>query len=158
MRFTPIGLSGSSQKQNTNNTTANSYGWQANPGSADIDKLRSAQFEVDPGLSAQYGQLRNDMKRSFASPTGAYLSPQVRDAQMRSGQERLGRDEANAFRSGQFDVNRLNYGRDAAVAGMTAPTLTQTGSNSTGSGTVTQTPSAMSTATGMAGALAPLSL
>lgn len=153
-----MGLSSSSQKQTSNNATQNSYGYQTPPSTPDIDKLRSAKFEVDPGLSAQYGQLRNDMKRSFASPTGAYLSPQVRDAQMRSGNERLGRDEANAFRSGQYDANRLGYSRDAAVAGMTAPQLTQTGSSSTGSGTVTQTPSAMSTGLGVAGALAPLSL
>lgn len=153
-----MGLSDSKQKQTSSNQTANSYGWQANPGSADIDKLRNAKFEIDPGLAAQYGRQRRDLQSSFQQPTGAFLSPQVRDAQLRSGQERLGRDEAQASREGAYDVNRLNFGRDATVAGMTAPQLTQVGSSSTGSGTVTQTPSALSTATGIASSLAPLSL
>lgn len=72
--------------------------------------------------------------------------------------ERLGRDEANAYRQGQFDVNRLGYGRDVAVAGMTAPQLTQTGSSSTGQGTVSQSQSPFATIASVGAAAAPLSL
>jgi hypothetical protein len=153
-----MGLSGSSQKQNTNNATTSTYGYQTPPSTPDIDKLRNTQFEVDPGIAAQYGRQRNDLRSSFQQPTGAFLSPQVRDAQLRSGMERLGRDEAQASREGTFDKNRLEYGRNSAVAGLTAPQLTQTGSTSSGSGTITQNPSPFSTALGVGSALAPLSL
>ena len=157
-----MGLSGSSQKQDTRSTnnTQNTYGFETPPSTPDIDKLRNQQFEVDPGRASQYGRQRADLQKSFAQPLGGYLSPQVRDAQMRSGQERLGRDEAEAMRGGQFDKNRLDYSRNAAVAGMTAPQMVQRSSSSTGTntGTVTQNPSAMSTALGIGSSLAPLSL
>lgn len=153
-----MGLSSSKQEQKSNNAVQNTYGYETPPETADFTKLREQQFEVDPGLAAQYGRQRADLNKSFAQPLGGYLSPQVRDAQMRSGQERLGRDEADAMRGGQFDKNKLDFARNTTVAGLTAPTMVQRGSTSQGSGTVTQTPSAMSTATGVAGALAPLSL
>ena len=80
------------------------------------------------------------MNRSFASPTGAYLSPQVRDAQMRSGTERLGQEQAQAEREGQFDVNKLNYGKNLAVAQMSQPNLVQTGGSQQGTTTQSQSP------------------
>lgn len=89
---------------------------------------------------------------------GADYSPEVRDAIIRTGDENLGRDEANAYRSGQFDVDKLNYSRDATVAGMSAPTLVQTGGTSTGSGTVSQSPSIASGLMQGAAAAAPLSM
>jgi len=142
-------LSGSSQRQNTNtnqvqnsNTsgtvsgnTQNTYGFETAPDTPDIARLRNSQFEVDPGLSSQYSRQRQDLNKSFAQPLGAHLSPQVRDAQMRSGQERLGRDEATALRGGQFDANRLGFERDRTVAGMTAPQLVQRGSTTSGTTT-----------------------
>ncbi len=154
----PTGLSDSKQKQTSQNTTQNSYGWQTPPSTADIDKLRSTKFEVDPGIGAQFGAARRQLKNSFAQPTGAYYNPQVKEAQMRSANERLGEQESNAFRQGQFDSNRLGYGRDLAVAEMTAPTLVQQGSTSTGSGTMTAQESPFKMATGIGAALAPLSL
>lgn len=61
-------------------------------------------------------------------------------------------------RAGQFDVNRLNTTKDLALADLTKPILTQTGSSSTGSGTVTQSDSPFKTALNVAGAAAPLSM
>lgn len=77
---------------------------------------------------------------------------------MQSGMERLGRDQAQAQREGQYDANKLNYGRDLAVAGMGAPQLTQTGTTGTQQGTVTQSQSPWSTVAQVGASAAPLSL
>lgn len=81
---------------------------------------------------------------------------------MRSARERLGRDKAQAYREGQFDVNKLNYGKNLAVAGMTAPRMAQTGSTSSGtssgSSKTVQSESPWGTIGGMAAQFAPFSL
>lgn len=140
-----MGISSSEQKQKSKNDTTTRFDRLPGAESPDIARLRGHEFEVDPGIAAQYGRQRADFNKSFQQPLGGYLSPQVRDAQMRSGNERLGRDEAQAMRGGQHDVNQLNFGRNAAVANLTAPPLVQSGSSSTGSGSVSQTPSALDT-------------
>jgi hypothetical protein len=155
---TAIGLSDTKQKSAQQATQANQYGYQTPPDTPDIAKLRTDKFEVDPGLHAEYGNLRNQVDKSAHDPMGASYNPQVVEQQRKAAMERLGTQEAQAYRSGQYDVNKLNYGRDVTVAGLTAPQLTQTGSSSTGSGTVTQSESPFKTVAGVAGAAAPLSL
>lgn len=59
-------------------------------------------------------------------------------------------------REGEFDVNRLNYGKNLATAELTKPVLTQTGSS--GTGTVRQSENPFATVTGLAANIAPLSL
>lgn len=77
---------------------------------------------------------------------------------LRASDERLGQEEAQAFRSGQYDVNKLDYAKKAAVAGMTAPQLTQTGSSNTGSGTITQSTNPAGSIISAGASLAPLSM
>lgn len=116
------------------------------------------KFEVDPGLATQYADQKAQVRKGFNNPLGAYYNPQVKEAMQRASDERLGQEEAQAFRSGQFDVNRLNYSKQAALAGMTAPQLTQTGSSNTGSGTITQQSNPMGSILGAGASFAPLSL
>ena len=59
-------------------------------------------------------------------------------------------------RAGQYDVNRQNYGRNLAVAGMTAPVLTQTGGTSSGQTIQSQSP--LGTVAQIGAAAAPMSL
>lgn len=161
-----MGLSDKKQTQQSTQTqqsqTQNQYGWQTKPSTPDLDNLRNQKFEVDPGLSAQYGRQRQQLEHGFNQPTGAYYSPQVKDAMLRSGRERLGQQEAEAYRGGQFDKNKLDYSRNLAVAGMSDPVLTQTGSSSTGtgssSGTVKQSESPWGTIAQVGAAAAPMSL
>lgn len=128
------------------------------PSTPALDQLRNRVFEVDPGIAAQYGKQRADLNASFHQPTAAYLPPQVRDQQIRSGNERLGMQQAQAQREGQYDVNKLNYGRDLAVAGMSAPNLVQTGSSGSQQGTVKQSESPWGTIAQLGASAAPLSL
>lgn len=70
------------------------------------------------------------------------------------------------MREGQYDVNKLNYGRDLAVAGFERPNLVQTGTSGTQSGsqsgtqsgTTVQSQSPWGTILGTGASLAPLSL
>jgi hypothetical protein len=158
-----MGISSSSQKTNSISTgaTTATYGYQTPPTTPAVTKLAGAKFEVDPGLHAQYGKLRSKLKSGFNNPLGANYSPEVRDAIIRSGEERLGRDEAEAYRGGQYDANRLGYSRDVTVAGMSQPQLVQTGGTTSGtsSGTVQQNPAwgpgVLSAATGIAPVFSP---
>lgn len=157
-----IGLSDQKQKttQTQQSQARNEYGWQAPPDSPDLNKLRDAKFEIDPGIPAQFGRERQQLEHGFNQPAGAYYPTQVKDAILRSGNERIGQQEAQAMREGQFDVNKLNFARDSAVAGMTRPVLTQTGSTSSGSGTgtATQSQSPYGTIASVGAQFAPLSL
>lgn len=128
------------------------------PSTPALDTLRNQTFEIDPGIAAQYGRARSDLNRSFATPTGGYVAPQVADMQRQSGMERLGRDQAQAEREGQFDVNKLNYSRNLAVAGQSAPQLVQTGTTGQQQGTVTTSQSPWAAIGGAAAQAAPLSL
>ncbi len=161
-----MGLSDKKQETKQASTQSgqatNTYGYQTPPTTPDLDRLRDQQFEVDPGLSAQYGRQRRELESSFNQPTGAFYPPQVRDAILRSGRERLGQQEAEAMRGGQFDKNKLDFARNSTVAGMTAPVLTQTGSQtsgtSTGNSTVTQSENPTGAIVKTAASLAPMSL
>ena len=157
-----MGISDTKQKSNSTQQSQQQaqYGWQAPPTTPSLDKLRTEKFEIAPGITAQYGQARNTLEHSFNQPAGAYLPKQVQQQQLQSGRERLSRDEAQAMREGQSDVNRLNFARDTTVAGMDRPTLTQTGSTSSGtsSGTTVQSESPFKVGAQIAAQAAPLSL
>lgn len=86
------------------------------------------------------------------------MTPQVRDMQMQSGMERLGRDEAQAMREGAYDASKLGYSRDLAVAGMERPQLVQTGTTGTQQGTVKQSESPWGAIASAGAQAVPLSL
>lgn len=111
------------------------YGWQQSPDSPDIEAYRSYKPQADPGIGYQYANQRNKLNSSFIDPLGGYSTPQMRDAQKRTGLRELGQDEAQAHRAGAYDVNQQRMGQLGSLAALTAPRLTQTGSSGTSSGT-----------------------
>lgn len=56
----------------------------------------------------------------------------MRDAIERSQSRELFQQGGAQMRAGQYDVNQQDYGRNLAVAGITAPPLVQSGSSYTG--------------------------
>lgn len=114
-----------SKKKTTTNT--NTYGWQASPGSADIDALRGMKAKADTNIPYLYARMREKLGNSYNNPMGAYTSPAVRDAVSRNAGQGLALDEAQAVRASQQQADNVNYGRQAGVAAMTAPQLVQTG-------------------------------
>jgi hypothetical protein len=128
----------STQKQDT--TSSVQWGYKTPPTTPAVEKLASDQFEVDPGLKYQYQDLKTRLRSGFDNPMGAAYNPTVKEAMIREGEEQLGQQEAQAYRQGQYDVNKLGYGRDVTVAGMTAPQLVQEGGTSKGTMTQSQSP------------------
>lgn len=77
---------------------------------------------------------------------------------MRGERRELGQQAGQQAREGQYDVNRLNQSKNLALAGLTRPILTQTGSTSNSSGTVKQSESPYGTIAQLGAQMAPLSL
>ncbi len=123
------------QTQNQQFDTQSTFGWQTPPDTADTQRLRDTQFQVDPTIGARIGGAVRRMQSSFQSPLGGYFTPGMRAATERGQERELMQMGGEQTRAGQYDVNNQNYGRNLAVAGMTAPRLTQTGSSGTSTGT-----------------------
>lgn len=123
----------SSTKTNSSaGSTSNTFTRAPGASSPDIDRLRSQQFQVDPTIGARLGEAQRSLKNQFRNPAGGYTTPQMRDAIERSQSRELFQQGGAQMRAGQFDVNQQDYGRNLAVAGLTAPPLVQSGSSYTG--------------------------
>lgn len=125
----------SSTKTNTTTSSGSTQNqFQRLPGasSPDIDRLRNTQFQVDPTIAFRQASGQRQLERTLNSPTGGYRTAAMRDALQLQGQRELGQQAGMESRAGQYDVNNQNYGRNLAVAGITAPPLVQSGSASQG--------------------------
>lgn len=153
-----MGLSDKKQESKQNSQTSNTFGYQPGASSPDIDALRNQKFQIDPSIGFRLGEKERQLEDSMVSPTGGYVTPQIRDAILRSGRRDLMQQAGQQTREGAFDQNKLNYSRNLAVADMTKPVLTQTSSSSSGTGAVRQSESPWGTIAGVGSSLAPLSL
>jgi hypothetical protein len=126
----------------------------------DILAARNNQAQIDPSIGYRLGEKERQLKDSFASPTGGYVTGQIKDAILRSGQRDLMQQAGEQTREGQYDVNRLNQTNKLALAGLTrGNTNTQSGSQSgTSSGTVKQSESPWGTIAQVGASAAPISL
>ena len=100
--------------------------------SPDIDALRNAKYEIDPSIGYRAGAAKRRLDNSFTNPLGGYSTPQRDEAIRRSAGRSIDEQSGMEARAGQFDVNRLNLGKEQFLAGLTAPPLVQSGSTSTG--------------------------
>jgi len=155
----------SRQDQNYQNTTT---GTSSNTSSGtvrsaventpDIDALRNYRAQVDPSISYRYGSALRRIKDTFQNPLGGYATPAMRDAVLRSNERELAQSAGQEFREGQFDVNRMDLGRLSGLAELTAPRTVQSNETSTGTststnrgtGSISQSPSWLSTIGGIA--------
>ena len=128
------------------------------PDTPDIAALRGTKFQTDPSIGYRLAEKERQLSDTFQNPTGGFVTPQIRDAIMRSERRELMQQAGQQTREGAYDVNRLNYGKNLAVADMTKPILTQTGSTSTGQGTTVQSQSPWAAAAQVGAQAAPLSL
>ncbi len=112
----------------------NTFGEYTPSDTKDIQSFRDWKPEIDPGLSYQYSSARNKLQQSLIDPTGGYLTPAMKDAILRNKSRDLNQDEAQAYRSGQYDVNQIRSGQLGSLAALTRPQLVQTGSSGISSG------------------------
>lgn len=124
------------QTQSFNNRSTTNWGYMTPPDTPDVQRLRGQEFEVDPTISYRVGGALRRMRDRFNNPLGPYMTASQREAIARGEERELMQTGGQQFREGQFDVNRQNYARNLAVAGMTAPQLVQQGSESSGTGTM----------------------
>jgi hypothetical protein len=103
----------------------------------------------DPSIRYAMATGREDLNNSYANPLGAATSPAVRDAANRVAGQRYGMLENQAIQESNFNNNAANFGRQATVAGLTAPQLVQSGGTSTQSTPLL--PSILSAAAGIGG-------
>lgn len=118
------------QTQSFNNT--NSYGFMTPPDTGDIAALRDFKFNVDPSVGYAYGSAKNQIANTFNNPAGGNYTPQMRDAILRSQYAQLAQGEAGARSEAAQALQGQQFGQRAAVAGLTAPRMVQTGSSGTG--------------------------
>lgn len=104
------------------------------PETKDIEALRGMKATIDPSISYNFANLRREYENSFNNPLGGYTTPHVRDQSVRANNERLSQAQSQAMQEGQYAADNANYGRQATVAGMTAPQMVQSGGTTTQSG------------------------
>jgi len=110
------------QKQTS---TAN-YGFFQKPNWQELDDLKAWNPQADPTIGFNFSRQRQDLERSFVSPTGSYQTPELREQQMRSGIEQIGQNEAQARRADMYDRNQSKLGQLTSIAGMKAPEFAKT--------------------------------
>lgn len=153
-----MGLSDRKQTSTQNSQTANQYGFQQTPNTPDIERARNDSAQIDPSIQYRVANAERQLNDQFVNPLGGYMTPQIRDAIQRGERRELMQMGGQQAREGQYDVNRLNQSRNLALASLTRPILTQTGSSSSGTGTVTQSQNPFATALQVGAQAAPLSL
>ena len=121
------------RKQTTQQS--NSFSYFTPPPTADVTALREMKVTADTSIPFNYAKQREEMQNSYRAPLGSYTSPAVQEALQRSAGRALAQDEAQAQMNSQAQADNINFGRQATIAGMTAPQFAQTG------GTQTQTQS-----------------
>lgn len=119
----------------------------------DIATLRGYSARVDPSIPSRVGGALRRMNNTFQNPSGGSATPAMKDAIMRSNERELNQQAGEQFREGQFDANRLDQARLTGLAELTAPRTVQSNetssSTNSGKGTITQTPSWLSTIGGL---------
>lgn len=119
--------SGNQQQQFTNQ-----YGWEQMPDSQDIAALRGYREQVDPSIGASYSRRQTNLRSSYQNPLGAYTTPAMRDAALRSQEGELEQEYGQAQRQGYNDIQGRTGQRLAGLASLTAPNMVQSGGSSSG--------------------------
>ncbi len=136
-------VTGLSDRKQVSTQTSTGTSSQTVPDTPDIVRARQDTAQVDPSIGYRLGDQQRQLNESFASPTGGYVTPQIRDAIKRSQGRELMQEAGAQTRAGQYDVNRLNQSKDLALAGLTRG-VNETGTSS-GTGTVKQSQSPWAT-------------
>ncbi len=125
-----------------NSQYSNQYGWQQAPINAQTQAVIDAAngpTAVDPSVQHRYASMAEDLERSYSDPFGAGTSPDVREKAQRSGKMKLGAERDKAMRESYYEGQGMKFGQKLAAAGLTQPTLVNTGGSSSGSSSGQQT-------------------
>lgn len=157
---------GTTTSSGTTTGTSSGTSTTSVPDTPDIIAARGYKPRIDPSIGFRLAEKERQLEDSMVSPTGGYVTPQIRDAILRSGRRDLMQQAGQQVREGVFDQNRLDQTNKLALAGLTrgsttsdTRTGTTTGTTTgTSAGTVTQSESPWGTIAGVGASVAPLSL
>lgn len=120
------------QSGNQSQDFTNRYGWEQNPGSADIHELRGYNEEIDPSIDASYARRQSNLKSRFMNPLGQYTTPAMKDAIQQSQEGEMEQDYGQARRQAWNDKQQRTGQRLAGLAALTAPTMVHEGGHTEG--------------------------
>lgn len=124
------------QKTKTSQKTTNTYAHVAPPVTQEVTDLKTTAADlkgkISPIIRSSYAGARSSLNDSFQNPLGAHTTPAIRDATLRAGNADLSQQEAGALAASDHAAGEADFGRQAMIAGMTAPQLVQTGGTSQG--------------------------
>lgn len=106
--------------------TTSDYKFFDKPSWQGLKNLEAWRPEADPSIDANFAEQQNNLERSMISPTGSYMTPELREQQMRSGTQQIGQNRAVAKRADQHGQNQLRLGQLGNVAALGAPEFAQT--------------------------------
>ena len=104
-----------------------------------IDAYANWRPEMDPNIGFRGATARNRLNKIYNNPTGGYVTPQMRDRLIASGNRDIDQQSAIEGRQGQFDVNQQRGGQLGSIASLMSPRIVSTGSSGTGQSSQTGT-------------------
>ncbi len=107
-------------------TSESEYKFFQKPSWQGLEDLKKWNPQADPTIAANFGAQKQDLERSFVSPTGSYSTPELREQMMRSGIQEIGQNQAVATRADQYNQNQQKLGQLGQIAGLSAPEFAKT--------------------------------
>lgn len=100
------------------------------------DSINHAYDTADPTIAYSFNNARNNLKDRYSNPFGANYSAEATDAAKYAGMNELDQGQGAALQADAFNRKNAKVGALGGIAGLTAPTLVQTGGtqNTTQSG------------------------
>lgn len=146
----PKNTSQTTTSQNTSQTGNSSFNnnytyGQIQPESNQyIDAYANWRPEMDPNIGFRGATARNRLNKLYNNLAGGFVTPQMRDRLIASGNRDIDQQSAIEGRQGQFDVNQQRGGQLGSLAALMAPRIVSTGSSGTGQSSSTGTMSGTS--------------
>jgi len=121
----------SKKKQETKNT----YEYMAPPVTQELTTAKNVSADlrgqINPRIRAQFAGARQEVDDQFVNPMGQFTTQAVRDATKRAGKQSLSQQENQALNEADYMTNATDFERQMALAGITTPSLVQTGGTTT---------------------------
>jgi hypothetical protein len=122
-------------------STTNTFGQITPEDTPDIKSFRDFKYQADPSSPYRFAQAKEDLSDIHSNPYGAYTTPAIRDAAIRTGDMNLTQMQGQQSAQENVQLNNMQANQRAALADLTKPQTVQTGGTysgtSSGSGTGT---------------------
>lgn len=122
-------------------STMNTFGQITPEDTPDIQSFRDFKYQADPSQPYVFARAHENLHNSHENPYGAYTTPAIREAALRTGDMNLTQMQGQQSAQENAQLNNMQANQKAALADLTKPQTVQTGGTysgtSSGSGTGT---------------------